>query len=123
MAQVTLIAPRVIPAGTFGPSAAHHINAAAGDRILTIQFLSNDWASGESGLICDWTVDKSFDSGQTWSLYVGGQFLGGAVNARTGQLPAVFVFLPANTAVDIRATLTLNQQANSLGFARDVTAA
>lgn len=120
MALTTLLSPRVIPAGTFGPSPSHHINAAAQPRTLQIQFLSDDWETGEAGLICDWTVEKSLDGGQSWSLYVGGQFLGGAVNARTGQLPAIYVGLPANVAVDIRATLTLNQRANSLGFARDL---
>lgn len=119
MAITTLISPRPVPAGTF-QSPSTDIASDPSDRTLVLHILSNDWTTGESGLIVDFEIDLSFDGGQTFQPQVIGETHGGAVNSRNGQLPTISVGLPANTAMKLRASATLNQAANSIGLGYEI---
>ena len=118
--MTTIVNPRRVNAGTFGPSPAQTIAAAPQDRALVLQLLSDDWTTNEIGLEVDLVIELSVDGGQTWQPAAAIHAIGGAVNARTGALPSVSVALPANQAVQLRGTATLNQRANSLGLAYDI---
>jgi hypothetical protein len=129
-AQVTTIfPPSVVPAGTVGPSANIAIAASPNFRTVILHILSNDWTTGEAGLVITFNLDLSIDGGATWCpqgpVYcVTGTTQGGAVSRSrvTGLdvLPDVAMDIPANVAVTIRARATLNQTANSLGLGYEV---
>lgn len=120
MALTVLVAPRVIQAGTFGPSPAQTIASSPSPRTLTIQFTSTDWTTSEAGLVVDYVLEVSTNNGASWVVGDAASFVGGAVNARTGQLPSSSIPLPTNVEIQIRGTLTLNKKANSLGFSYDI---
>jgi len=120
MPLTSIVDPRTISSGTFGPSPARSIAASTSARTLIIQFTSNDWDTGEAGLIVNYMLEVSTNAGASWVVGDKASFLGGARNSRTGLMPASTIPLAANIAVQIRGTVTLNQQANSLGLSFDV---
>jgi hypothetical protein len=124
-AVTTIFPPGPVPQGTIGPSPKVDIAAAPADRTVVLHVLSNDWATGEAGLVLTFQLDISTDGGQTWCpqgpVYcISGTTQGGTVDRKTGALPAVAMDIPANVAVSIRGTATLNQAANSLGLGYEV---
>lgn len=122
MAVTTIIAPGVVPAGTFSNAANPvSIGASPDARTLHLQLQSNDWLTGEAGLVVDFQIDTSTDGGATFQTQVIGRAQGGDVSSRTGALPSVSVGIPPGTALLLRASATTSQRAKSLGLGYEVT--
>lgn len=111
-----LVEPQTINRGSFGPSAPVTIAAAATPRTLTIQFTSDDWLTGEAGLVVDYILEASTDGGQSWGLADAASARGGAVSSRTGALPSSWIAIPPNVTLMVRGSVTVSQRANSLGL-------